>query len=126
MPYLQIRLFSHKPVNSAHLGAEATRLMTDVMHKNREVTVVEVVTTHSAWYAGGIPIDGPAAYVDVKITRGTNSEADKAQLLQSMQALLDHELGPLAAPAYIVIHEIAACDWGYGGRSQSSRTTSKL
>ncbi len=126
MPYVQIRLFSQHAVNTAQLGEEATRLMAGIMHKKQEVTVVEVVTTQSAWHANGKPVNGPAAFVDVKITRGTNSESDKSHLLEAFQALLDRELGPLAAPAYVVIHEIPATDWGYGGRSQSARMAGQL
>ena len=126
MPYVQIRLFSQHATNTAQLGEEATRLMADLMHKKREVTVVEVVTTQSAWHVNGKPVNGPAAYVDVKITRGTNSESDKSRLLEELQALLDREMGPLAAPAYVVIHEIPATDWGYGGHSQASRMSGQL
>jgi len=126
MPYLQIRLLSQQPVNSSRLGEEATRLMAEVMRKRREVTVVEVVATQSAWHTGGEPVTGPAVYVDIKITRGTNSESEKSRLLAEFQALLERELGPLAAPAYIVIHEIPASDWGYGGLSQASRLSGQL
>lgn len=126
MPYIQIRLHSPHPLNTAHLGSEATRLMAEVMHKKREVTVVEVDTTQSAWHADGKPVSGLAAYVDVKITAGTNSAEEKARLLKELQALLERQLGPLAAPAYVVIHEIPVTDWGYGGRSQSSRLSGQL
>ncbi len=126
MPYVQIRLLGQQAPNTSRLGEEATRLMAEVMHKRREVTVVEVVNTQSAWHAGGKQIAGPAAYVDVKITQGTNNEQDKARLLAEFQALLERELGPLAAPAYVVIHEIPATDWGYGGQSQASRLAGRL
>lgn len=124
MPYVQIRL--SQTANVARLGEEATRLMVEVMRKRREVTVVEVVPTHSHWQVGGQPTTGPAAYVDVKITQGTNSDSDKARLLAEFQELLTHELGPLAAPAYVVIHEIPASDWGYDGQSQATRLTGLL
>lgn len=126
MPYIQIRLAADQPVSSARLGAEASRLITDVMGKRREVTVVEVVNTDSVWFLAGAPIAGPAAYADIKITQGTNSAAQKARLLAEFQRLLETELGPLAAPAYVVIQEIPATDWGYGGQPQASRLSGKL
>lgn len=126
MPYVQIRLLGQQAPNTSRLGEEATRLMAEVLRKRREVTVVEVVNTQNAWHAGGKQIAGPAAYVDVKITQGTNSEQDKARLLAEFQALLERELGPLAAPAYVVIHEIPATDWGYGGQPQASRLAGGL
>lgn len=126
MPYVQIRLHTTQSVNHAQLAEEATRLMVEVMRKRREVTVVEIVTPQSLWLGGGRPVTGPVAYVDVKITRGTNSETDKALLLAEFQTLLVRELGPLAAPAYVVIDEIPSTDWGYDGQSQATRLTGKL
>ncbi len=126
MPYIQIRLAASQPVSSARLGAEASRLMVEVMGKRLEVSVVEVVTTDSAWFVAGTPCTGAAAYADIKITQGTNSPAQKARLLAEFQRLLGEELGPLAAPAYVVIHEIAASDWGYDGQTQACRLAGKL
>jgi 4-oxalocrotonate tautomerase len=129
MPYIQIRYTAPNstpdPVSnsasSARLGAEASRLMAELMGKRREVTVVEVVQPASAWFLAGAAITGSAAYVDIKITQGTNSVAQKAHLLAEFQRLLETELGPLTAPAYVVIHEIPASDWGYDGLPQASR-----
>lgn len=126
MPYVQIRLHNAPSANLSRMGEEATRLMAEVMRKRREVTVVEIVTPQSHWQAGGRPVAGPVAYADVKITRGTNSEADKARLLAEFQTLLARELGQLAAPAYVVIDEIPATDWGYDGQSQATRLSGKL
>lgn len=126
MPYVQIRLFSQSPFNPSRLGAEATRLMAEIMRKRREVTVVEVVMTQGGWFAGGEALVGPAAYVDVKITRGTNNEAEKQRLLAALHAVIERELGPLAAPAYVVIHELPASDWGYDGRAQAARLAGSL
>lgn len=126
MPYIQIRLAADQSVSSARLGAEASRLMAEVMGKRREVTVVEIVQSASDWFLAGAPIAGPVAYADIKITQGTNSVAQKALLLAEFQRLLEAELGPLAAPAYVVIHEIPATDWGYDGQPQASRLAGKL
>ncbi|MBI5330184.1 MAG: tautomerase family protein [Betaproteobacteria bacterium] len=125
MPYLQIRIASPHPVDPARLGEAATRLMAEVMHKRREVTVVEVVPSAGAWFVDGAPVSGPAVQADIKITRGTNTEAEKARLLAAFQGLLRETLGDLAAPAYVVIHEIAATDWGYDGLPQAARLTAK-
>lgn len=126
MPYIQIRLTASNTVSSARLGAEASRLMAELMGKRREVTVVEVVHPASDWFLAGAAITGPAAYVDIKITRGTNSEAQKALLLAAFQRLLETEPGRLDAPAYVVIHEIPASDWGYDGLPQASRLAGRL
>ncbi len=126
MPYVQIRLSSAPAGSLELLGREATRLMAQVMGKRREVTVVEVVPSAGAWFVAGEPATGPSAYVDIKITRGTNDETQKSRLLADFQALLETALGALGAPAYVVIHEVPGSDWGYAGRSQASRQGARL
>lgn len=125
MPYIQIRLNSPSPIDHPHLAREVTRLLAELLGKHREVTVVEIIPG-GAWYAAGEPVHGPAAYVDIKITQGTNSAAEKARLLAACQALLSDSLGKLAAPAYVVIHEIPAGDWGYDGLPQAARMAGRL
>lgn len=121
MPYIQIRFSTPYPVDTAALGETATRLMAEMLHKRREVTVVEVVPSAGSWFVAGAPMTGPSAYADIKITQGSNTEAEKARLLAAFEDLLHKALGRLAAPAYVVIHEIAATDWGYGGQPQATR-----
>jgi 4-oxalocrotonate tautomerase len=126
MPYLQIFL-SPGQLNAAHqlqLAADATRLLDDILHKRPEVTVVQFVSTPSdAWFAAGSPLPqfGRAAYAEVKITQGSNSEAEKARFLAAFHRLLEDTVGLVSVPTYVVIHEIPCTDWGYDGISQAER-----
>lgn len=125
MPYIQIRFSTPHPIDTVALGEIATRLMAEVLHKHREVTVVEIVPSAGTWFVAGAPMTGPTAYADIKITQGSNTEAEKARLLAAFEDLLHETLGKRAAPAYVVIHEIAATDWGYDGLPQATRLAAK-
>jgi 4-oxalocrotonate tautomerase len=105
------------------LQREATRLMVEVMGKREAVTAVAVEQVPAEhWAIGGQAISQPTAFVDVKISRGTNTEAQKAALLSALQRLLLQALGDLAEASYVVIHEVPTTDWGYAGRSQADRS----
>lgn len=126
MPYLQIHLTPDALTEArrAELAAGATRLLADILGKRPEVTVVRIVATPAdQWFAAGGPLPrlGRAAYADLKITRGTNTEAEKARFLAELHRLLDEAAGPMSAPTYTVIHEIAGTDWGYDSLSQAER-----
>lgn len=127
MPYLQITLApdSLDPAGRDRLAAAATRLLADLLNKRAEVTVVRIAATPaSQWYGAGGPLPqlGRAAFAEVRITRGTNSDAEKARFLAELHRLLEAEAGPMSAPTYTVIQEVPRTDWGYDGLSQAERS----
>ncbi len=97
----------------------------DLLAKRREVTSVLVESVASdGWCINGEP---PAdarttpVHVEILITAGTNSSAEKSRMIAAMHALLGEELGALPAASYVVIHELPATDWGYAGCTQAAR-----
>lgn len=128
MPYIDVRL---QPVPTSEQAAILTRgiteSMTGLMGKRREVTAVRIGATESVlWTVGAEACTQPTAYVDVKITQGTNSPEQKAALLQRLHTLLVETLGGLAEASYIVIHELPAENWGYAGVTQAARAAGRL
>ncbi len=123
MPYIAVQLHpAPTPPQAAALATGITDAMASIMGKRREVTAVRIDgDAATLWTIGGEPCRESTAYVDVKITAGTNNAAQKAQLLQRLHALLIETLGPLAEASYCVIHELPATDWGYAGSSQAAR-----
>ena len=128
MPYIALQLQpAPTPAQAAALTRGITDAMVEVMRKRREVTAVRIGGGEAAhWSIGGSPCDQPTAYLDVKITAGTNSDEEKAELLQRLHALLVETLGSLAEASYIVIHELPAASWGYAGISQAARAGAAL
>lgn len=128
MPYIALQLH---PIPTDEQAAALARGITDtmvtVLRKRREVTAVRIDGGCAAlWSVAGEPTPQPTAYLDVKITAGTNSAEEKAELLRRLHALLVDTLGSLAEASYLVIHELPAANWGYAGLSQAARAGAPL
>jgi len=127
MPFIDLYL---QPVPSPEQAGTLARGITDAMvevaEKRRDLTSVRIADARAAcWTIGGESCPGATAYLDVKITAGSNSREEKAALLRRLHRLLVDTLGELAEASYIVIHELPADAWGYAGRSQASRAAER-
>ncbi len=124
MPYIALTI---DPMPTREQADTLARGITDALAeeagKRREVTAVRISGSEAAllWTIGGEPCDKPTAYLDVKITQGSNSPDEKAGLIARLQRLLVETLGELAEASYIVIHELQAENWGYAGLTQAVR-----
>lgn len=103
-----------------------TDLMASELGKVRRLTVVHVRESpdRSAWTVDGQPLADTdwCASLNVAITDGTNTEAQQGRFLAAAHRLLEDALGQApAAPLYIVVQNLPAAHWGYGGRTQASR-----
>ena len=123
MPVLQLKIAP--PQSAERLGLLArrlTELSTQILGKRREVTAVVVEELWPGrWFVGGRPPGEATALLEIRITRGTNSEQEKAAFVGAAFEELQHQLGPLEEASYVVVQEVPATDWGYGGRTQAAR-----
>ncbi len=126
MPILQVKLSPPQtPETHARLAETLSRLTAQLLGKRHEVTAVafdELPT--GRWYIGGRLPEAATFYLDISITAGTNSEAEKAQFIAAVHAEMQREIGagkPLAEGSYIAVHELPATDWGYAGQTQHGR-----
>jgi phenylpyruvate tautomerase PptA (4-oxalocrotonate tautomerase family) len=53
-----------------------------------------------------------SAYIDLKITYGTNSIEEKAVLIEKTIVLLNDTVGVTQKATYVVVDEISARAWG--------------
>jgi len=126
MPTLMLKLNEPQPPQRhAALAGALTRLAAEVLGKRPEVTavVIEEVAA-SRWHVGGAPARRPAAWLEISITAGTNTEAEKARFVEAAFEELQRQLAPAAgleAASYVIVRELPATDWGYGGRTQQAR-----
>lgn len=127
MPYIHIKLAGATlpTPRRTTLLARITELMATVMRKNRAVTVVSIEEAQAShWALAGHalgPVDPPAAYVEIKVTAGTNTPEEKAAMIAETKAALNAAVGKLQTATYVVIHDIAADSWGYDGVTQAAR-----
>jgi 4-oxalocrotonate tautomerase len=108
-----------------HLALALTDLIAGELAKRRDLTSVLVEATASGrWAIGGEP-QASATHLEVFVTAGTNTLAEKRRFLHCAMALLRAEFPDLHAATYVVLHELPATDWGYDGRSQADRAAAR-
>ncbi len=123
MPYIDLLIEpAPTPAQATRLAQGLTDAMVEVGGKRRAVTAVRIAAADSAlWSIGGERCPQATAYLDVKVTEGSNSREEKAALVERFHRLLVETLGELAEASYIAIHELPAESWGYGGLTQAAR-----
>lgn len=131
MPYIDIRLAGTALTQTQRdaLFAETTELMVRVMGKRREVIVVSILEHATQnWAVGGTALrqhDLPGAYVEIKVTHGTNTEREKSAMIAETSAMLKRWVGEIQTASYVVIHEVTADAWGYDGLTQAQRKSTQ-
>ncbi|WP_321369083.1 tautomerase family protein [uncultured Desulfuromusa sp.] len=131
MPYINIRVGSRlNSLQKSNIQNRTTDLMNRVMGKRREVTVVHIDESVPALWAvdgKGLKEEAPVAvYVDIKVTQGTNSAEEKAQMIARTVTMLKEEIGAIQEACYVLINDIPANSWGYDGISQAERADKRL
>ena len=127
MPFIHLQ-FAPAPgvrVDDAALAQTLTRLAAELLHKKPEVTAVRLEAVEpAAWFIGGESLAARSqagAQLQIQVTAGTNSADEKARFVGAAFDALATRLGALHPASYVVVDEIAADAWGYGGRTQAAR-----
>lgn len=131
MPTLLLKVSPlQNPSRYAALAQALTRITADALGKRAEVTAVVIDDIPSArWYVGGTEVARATALLEISITQGTNTVDEKSAFIATAYAELERQLGfgkPLEPASYVIVREVAATDWGYGGQTQAARRTSAL
>jgi 4-oxalocrotonate tautomerase len=127
MPTLRLQIAPlQNPERYAALGAALTRITAQVLHKRPEVTVVTIDDLPAARYlVGGRAAEQPLACLEISVTAGTNTADEKRQFIQQAHAELHRQLSAgatlLHEASYVIVRELPASDWGYGGHTQAHR-----
>ncbi len=107
------------------LAAELSEITESILRKNKQVIVVRFETTaqENQWYVGGVAKNDAEAIFELSIlvTKGTNTDDEKARWLAAAWERVSAILGSAAHPNYISIQEIDSKSWGYNGLSQEQR-----
>ncbi|MFZ5549528.1 MAG: tautomerase family protein [Pseudomonadota bacterium] len=124
MPILTLKT---APLIDTAARAPLAQALTDITHrtlgKRRDLTAVVIEDLPAAgWAVGGQPATLPTVFLEISITAGTNSAEEKAAFMAAAWGELQRQLGDRLMPAsYIVVRELPATDWGWGGRTQAAR-----
>ncbi|MEU7645822.1 tautomerase family protein [Streptomyces huasconensis] len=102
------------------LAEGLTDLAVSALGKSGARTIVHLdLVPADRYYVGGEPLTGAArdAHLEVSITAGTNSAAEKAAFITEAHAFLSGLLGPLARGG-VALHELHPESYGYQGITQ--------
>jgi 4-oxalocrotonate tautomerase len=127
MPTLTLKTTApHDPERDQALAAALTAITAATLGKRAEVTAVLIEDLPAArWFIGARPVQRPTALLEISVTTGTNSTAQKAAFVEAAFAELQRQLAPggaLEEASYVTVREVPATDWGYGGRTQQTRS----
>jgi 4-oxalocrotonate tautomerase len=131
MPYISITTAGRQLAlaEKQALVAETTRLVSLHLGKRREVTAVRIDDAGGAsWGIGGdlLGEGEAAAHMEISITAGTNTDAEKAAMIEAGHAMMRVLLGKLPQATYVIVREWPAGNWGYGGLTQAARAAGSL
>lgn len=121
MPYINIKLNVKKDeVLKEKIVELVLENTSNILGKKREVTsiLVEFVDEDS-WYIENR--NEKTFYLDIKITKGTNSKDEKATYIKETYKALKDLLEDINPASYILIDEIDGDSWGFEGLSQEYR-----
>ena len=126
MPTLLLKVAPlQNPERYQALAQALTGLTHTLLGKRPEVTAVLIEDLPAAqWHVGGAPVRRPTALLEISITAGTNTPAEKAGFVRAAYEELGRQLaqgGPLEEASYVIVRELPATDWGYGGHTQAAR-----
>lgn len=131
MPTLKLKLAPlHNPDTYLALAESLTDITVRTLGKRREVTAVVIDDLPAAcWYIGGRPLQRPTALLEIEITAGTNTPAQKESFIAQAHAALRQLLAAhdgLEEASYVIVHELPAGNWGYDGLTQQARRLDRL
>ncbi len=109
------------PADTRRALAEGlTDLAVSALGKSRARTIVHLdLVPADRYHVAGKPLTGAArdAHLEVSLTAGTNSAAQKAAFIAAAHTLLTELLGPLARGG-VALHELHPESYGYRGVTQ--------
>jgi 4-oxalocrotonate tautomerase len=130
MPTLHLKIAPlQNPERYPRLARALTALTAELLGKRPAVTAVFIDNLPAAqWYVGGQDVQRPTAMLEISITQGTNTPAEKSAFIAAAFDELRNQLaagGMLEEASYVIVRELPATDWGYGGQTQRARQVAR-
>lgn len=112
--------------------ALSQRIATDISeqtrtHLRKDPTVTAVLVNYvdpQHWFADGESLakqDANTFWLDIKVVDGTNTKQELAAYLEHVFAAMNGLLGNIHTESYILVHEVPAAAYGFGGKTQEFR-----
>lgn len=126
MPILNLKVSANRSAAlSRTLAEELIAATARILRKNPKVTAVAIdYIPPENWIVAGQSLAelGKASFwLDIKVVDGTNTKDEKAAYLAEVFALMGRLLGDLHEESYILVDEVSADAYGFGGLTQEYR-----
>ncbi|NMN57742.1 4-oxalocrotonate tautomerase [Xanthobacter sp. SG618] len=130
MPILNVQLSGTPDATlAAKVAATLSDLTARILRKDPKVTAVAVsFVPAEQWFVGGeaLSAKGRSSFsLDILVVDGTNTKDEKGAYLEAVFAAMSGLLPNLDEESYILVREVKADAYGYGGRTQESRYVEK-
>ena len=121
MPYINVKLNAKESDEVREkVVAIVLKNTTNILNKKAEVTSVLVeFVSQKSWSIG--EKNSTTFYLDIKITKGTNTKEQKANYIKKCYEDFNKLLKDINPASYIVIDEVEADSWGFEGLTQEHR-----
>lgn len=126
MPYINVTVTGSPDVAlSERIATEVNGLTKAHLRKDPTITAVSVSYIDPRhWFAGGTSLaaQGKSSFwLDIKVVDGTNTKQEMAAYLDAVFASLSQIIGGVHTESYVLVHEVPASAYGYGGKTQEYR-----
>ena len=121
MPYINVKLNVKESDEVREKIADIVlENTTTILNKKADVTSVLVeFMPQNSWSVGGK--NYVTFYLDIKITKGTNTKEQKANYIKRCYEDFNELLEEINPASYIVIDEVDGDSWGFEGLTQEYR-----
>ena len=126
MPIINISLTGQPDAaHSARIATEVTALTKTHLRKDPTITAVAIqYFDPEHWFAGGRSLadqDANTFWLDIKVVDGTNTKPELADYIEHIFAAMSALLGRVHSESYVLVHEVPASAYGFGGKTQEFR-----
>ncbi|EHK76577.1 MULTISPECIES: tautomerase family protein [Sinorhizobium] len=126
MPIINISFTGQpEPELSEKVAAKVSDLTQSHLRKDPSVTAVVVSYVDPRhWFAGGKSLASQQAssfWLDIKVVDGTNTKQELGAYIEAIFAAFEDILGTVHPESYVLVHEVPAAAYGYGGKTQEFR-----
>jgi 4-oxalocrotonate tautomerase len=126
MPIINISITGQpEPELSAKIATKVSDLTQSHLRKDPSVTAVVVSYVDPRhWFAGGKSLASQQTssfWLDIKVVDGTNTKQELGAYVEAIFAAFEDILGMVHPESYVLVHEVPAAAYGYGGKTQEFR-----
>jgi 4-oxalocrotonate tautomerase len=126
MPILNLKVAAPRSAAlSAALSEGLIEATARILRKNPKVTAVAIdYVSPEDWIVAGKSLADQrkvSFWLDIKVVDGTNTKDEKASYVAEVFALMQRFLGDLHEESYVLVHEVPADAYGFGGLTQEHR-----